>query len=422
MTSSFPSHRRRVARELLLAASLVLPVLVACSETQVAPALVPGSLVPGSRVTAPPTSPLVTTLTPFAEARAAFEAQPKVSEGLGPLFNEISCSRCHNLGGVGGSGIHATQLAGRSSESGFDPLLEQGGPGFATASVTLDTSSAEQRAIAGCKLSRDGEPLPDVANVYARRRTTALFGLGLVDATPDATFLALAAQQPPALRGRPAPVHSRETDAPALGKFGWKAQAPSLLQFAALALQVELGITNPLFPDEQAPSGNPALAAGCDLVPGLEDDGRIVRRLRDFLLQLEPVASLEPSAEARAGDVLFGELGCAGCHVRSLRSGPHPLAALSQREYWPYSDFLLHDMGANADGIAEGGAAPREMRTAPLWGLNRVSSPRLWHDGRAKTLEAAVLLHDGQAAPSRAAFGALSAEARGQLVAFLATL
>ncbi len=108
--------------------------------------------------------------------------------------------------------------------------------------------------------------------------------------------------------------------------------------------------------------------------------------------------------------------------MRSLRSGSHPLAALSEREYQPYSDFLLHDMGAAADGIAEGGAAPREMRTAPLWGLHRVGSPRLWHDGRAKTLEAAVLLHDGQGAAARAAFAELAPEARGQLLAFLATL
>jgi CxxC motif-containing protein (DUF1111 family) len=243
-----------------------------------------------------------------------------------------------------------------------------------------------------------------------------------VDATPDATFRALAERQPAAIRGRLAPVQDLERGVPALGKFGWKAQAPSLLQFSALALQVELGITNPLFPGEQVPSGDPALATGCDLVPGLEDDGSFVRQLRDFLLQLEPVAPLEQSAEARAGGVLFSELGCDGCHVRSLRSGPHPLAALSEREYQPYSDFLLHDMGPSADGIAEGGAGVREMRTAPLWGLHRVSSQRLWHDGRAKTLEAAVLLHDGQGAPARAAFRALAEPARGQLLAFLATL
>lgn len=410
-------------RRLALASFALL--LAACSEAKV----------PEARLAAPPGAvPALSTMvlstmvlsrpghaiTPFAEARAAFELARTVSDGLGPLFNELSCSRCHNSGGVGGAGIHATQLAGRSTAAGFDPLLEHGGPGFATASVTLDSGAAG--LIAGCKLSREGEPLPDMANVYARRRTTAIFGLGLVDATPDATFRALAERQPAAIRGRAAPVHDLATGAPALGKFGWKAQAPSLLQFAALAAQVELGITNPLFPGEQAPSGDAALAAGCDLVPGLEDDGRFVLQLRDFMLQLEPVAPREQSAEARAGDPLFTQLGCDGCHVRSLRSGPHSLASLSQREYQPYSDFLLHDMGAGADGIAEGAAAPREMRTAPLWGLHRLSSPRLWHDGRARSLEAAVLLHDGQGAPARAAFAALSAEARGQLLAFLATL
>jgi CxxC motif-containing protein (DUF1111 family) len=404
----------------LLAAPSFALLLATCSEAKVPDARLATPAAGAPEAPVPSLPAPVQPVTPFGEARAAFEAARTVSDGLGPLFNEISCSRCHNRGGVGGAGIHATQLAGRSTAAGFDPLLERGGPGFATASVTLDSSAAG--LIAGCKLSREGEVVPAAANVYARRRTTALFGLGLVDATPEATFRALAEQQPAAIRGRLAPVADLPTGSPALGKFGWKGQAPSLLQFAALAMQVELGITNPLFPSEQVPSGDPGLAAGCDLVPGLEDDGRFVQRLRDFMLQLEPVAPLPQSAEARAGDALFTTLGCDGCHVRSLRSGPHPLAALHEQEYRPYSDFLLHDMGAGADGIAEGGAAPREMRTAPLWGMHRAGSTRLWHDGRARTLEAAVLLHDGQAATTRDGFAALGAEARAQLLAFLATL
>ena len=357
------------------------------------------------------------------EARAAFERAFGVRDGLGPLYNEISCSRCHNRGGVGGSGIHAVTLAGKSENGAFDALIAQGGPHFASASVTLDQSEDERRAIPSCRLSREGEALPETASVVARRRTTALFGLGLVDATPDAVFIALAEDQAPQIRGRAASVTNRVTKRPAVGKFGWKAQAPSLFQFAAQAARVELGITNPLFPDEQAPLGDASLLAGCDLVPGLEDDGTLLEQLTAFMQRLEPVPPLEASPAARAGDALFSHVGCDGCHVRSLRSGPHPIPALSERQYHPYSDFLLHDMGALSDQIGgDGDASPREMRTAPLWGGHLVLSPRLWHDGRAKSFDTAIRLHSGQAAASRDAFMALASHEREQLIAFVATL
>jgi CxxC motif-containing protein (DUF1111 family) len=355
--------------------------------------------------------------------RAAFERTHSVLDGLGPLYNEASCSRCHNRGGVGGSGIFSVTMAGKSDGAAFDPLIEHGGPLYALASVTLGQSASERDAIPGCTLPRDGEQVPDAANVVARRRTTALFGLGLVDATPDGVFVELAARQPEAIRGRPARATDLVTGRGVLGKFGWKAQTPSLFQFAAQAALNELGITNPLFQSEQVPLGNAALASGCDLVDGLEDDGTFVRDLTDFMLRLEPIAPLTPNATATKGDALFTQLGCDGCHVRSLRSARHPIAALSEREYHPYSDFLLHDMGSLGDRIGgEGDAAPREMRTAPLWGGHLVSSPRLLHDGRAKSFDEAIRLHDGQGAAARDAFAALGAEQREQLGAFLGTL
>lgn len=410
-------------RRALLCFGTSLISLQACTEAKV----------PEARLSAPAAA--AATVAPLAAAtsgaaatskgrgRAAFERALGVRDGLGPMYNEASCSRCHNRGGVGGSGIFAVTVGGRSDGAAFDPLVERGGPLYALASVTLDQSASERAAIPLCDLPRDGEPVPREANVVARRRTTALFGLGLVDATPDSVFIELAAKQPEAIRGRPARVTDLVTGQPALGKFGWKAQTPSLFQFAAQAALNELGITNPLFPDEQVPFGNPALAAGCDLIGELEDDGTFVRELTDFMLRLDPIVPLARDAAAEEGDALFSQIGCDGCHARSLRSGPHSIAALSEREYHPYSDFLLHDMGSLADHIGgEGDAAPREMRTAPLWGGHVVTSPRLLHDGRAKSYDEAIRLHDGQGAAARDAFAALAPAQRDALLAFLATL
>jgi CxxC motif-containing protein (DUF1111 family) len=356
----------------------------------------------------------------FERGRAAFERARDVATGLGPLFNEIGCNRCHNRKGVGGAGLQSAVLAGRLEGGAFDPLTSQGGPSLAGNTLMLEAGVGA--LVPRCKLPRDGEPTPRDANVVTRRRTTPLFGLGLVDATPDAVFTELARRQPAAIRGRAARVRSFSTGQLAVGKFGWKAQAPSLHQFAGLALSMELGVTSPEFPTEQAPFGDPGWLVDCDPVPDPEDDGSAVEQMGDFMRLLAPIRPLEPDASARAGSALFDRVGCEGCHVRSLRSGPSPIAALSEKAYAPFSDFLLHDVGTLGDGIAEADAGPREMRTAPLWGTRLGGATRLLHDGRARSFEDAIERHAGQGASARAAFAALSERERQQLVAFLSTL
>src|SRR5438132_1232828 len=117
---------------------------------------------------------------------------------------------------------------------------------------------------------------------------------------------------------------------------------------------------------------------------------------------------------------LFPQTGCASCHVRSLTTGASPVAALQFQTFQPYSDFLLHDMGSLGDGIEQGQATGGEMRTAPLWGLRLFTA--FLHDGRAGTIEEAILAHDGQGRAARDRFAALPAEERVTLVAFLRTL
>jgi CxxC motif-containing protein (DUF1111 family) len=185
-----------------------------------------------------------------------------------------------------------------------------------------------------------------------------------------------------------------------------------------------MGITNPQFPTEQTGGVTASQLAPCDLVPGLEDDGEDVVHFTDFMTLLAPPTRGPTTVRSALGDVLFTTTGCAGCHVRSIFSGSSPIAALSNKEYHPFSDFLLHDMGTTlGDGVGNNGtAAPREMRTAPLWGLRSVNPTNLLHDGRATSLTDAILRHGGQALDSRNRFAALGSTATQNLLEFLNTL
>lgn len=358
----------------------------------------------------------------FDAGRAAFERSHEIASGLGPVFNDTACNRCHNKRGVGGAGIQVARVVGFAQGAEYDPLLAEGGPVLAQNTVMLEPRADIERLIPRCPLTRDGESVPARANVVARRRTTPLFGLGLVDATPDATFLELARQQPAAIRGRVPLVIDGATGQRVVGKLGWKGQSPSLQHFSGLALLLELGVTSRDFPDEQAPHGDAAALAACDAAPEPEAAPAEIAALTDFMRLLAPIAPLPGDAETRAGDVVFSELGCDGCHVRRLVSGKSPIGALSERAYAPFSDFLLHDMGALGDGVIEGDAGPREIRTAPLWGARLAGSTRLLHDGRARSFADAIAQHDGQGAAARRAFDVLGEQKRRQLLAFLATL
>jgi len=224
----------------------------------------------------------------------------------------------------------------------------------------------------------------------------------------------------------------------AVGRFGWS-QVPNLLQFSGDAYLNEMGITTPMFPNENCPQGNCAMLA-CDPVPGADDDLVDVDLFRDFMSFLAPptpggssrpypghgwrhfVGHAGPSSPQGPyqADRLFAQVGCADCHVPSLMSGPSAVTALRYKRFQPYSDFLLHDMGGLGDGIEQGQATGREMRTAPLWGLRLITT--FLHDGRAHSIEDAILAHDGQAGGARDRFSALSPAQKNALLAFLGAL
>jgi CxxC motif-containing protein (DUF1111 family) len=346
----------------------------------------------------------------FSASKVVFEEVEEAADGLGPTFNERACGNCHTQGDVGGAGDQFEVRAGRLANGVFDDLVKEGGQLFQIFGIGSE--------IPKCKVG--GEVPPHDANVVAKRRTTAIFGLGLVDATPDSTFVQLAAHEPLAIRGKVNMVHNIAAGRDTVGKFGWKSQNPTLFQFAGDAYLNEMGITNPEFPNENPPNGNPALIQGCDLVPGLEDDGEDVAFFTDFMRMLAPPSTHRLSADASEGDRVFSKLGCDGCHVRTLTSGKSDIDALSRKTYHPFSDFLLHDMGSLGDDIGNTGTAGlREMRTAPLWGLRALNQQNLLHDGRAHNLADAIAAHDGQGAAARDAFNAARESDQKKLIEFL---
>ena len=317
----------------------------------------------------------------FVAGQTLFEEVEGVTDGLGPVFNNNSCASCHSAPEVGGGSNILETRFGRMLNGQFDPMVEFGG------------SLIQQQGI-GVFNGVDfvGEVVPPQATIVAGRRTTPLFGLGLVGAVPDSTFAQIAAaeeQYTPDTAGRVNTVTDLATGNPIAGRFGWKCQHGSLFSFAADAYLNEMGITTPLEPNENCPQGNCALLAANPDTSSPNDDISDVQAFFNFMTLLAPPPQLSRSASAKRGLVTFAAIGCANCHLPVLQTGPNAIAALNKVTFFPFSDFLLHDMGSLGDGIAQPPAGQTEMRTAPLWGVRVLTS--FLHDGRASTLSQAIL-------------------------------
>jgi CxxC motif-containing protein (DUF1111 family) len=191
-----------------------------------------------------------------------------------------------------------------------------------------------------------------------------------------------------------------------------------LHQFAGDAYLNEMGITNPSFPHENLPQGQP-MPPGCDTVADPEDDGSGVTAFTNFMRFLAPAPRRPVTAQVQRGEQVFSEIRCASCHVPTMMTGPNPVAALSNKPVNLFSDLLLHDVGTG-DGIEQGQAKGDDFRTAPLWGLSRRG--RFMHDGRSKSFEEAILRHGVEAQIAVNGFGGLPPSDRDALLAFLGSL
>ena len=330
----------------------------------------------------------------FLAGRTLFDREFGFAEGLGgPRLNGDSCRACHTdpvVGGAGPRGVNVIRHGILNSNAEFTPP--------AVGTILHRTTALTENA---------NLPQPE-ANTFELRQTPHLFGLGLIESIPDETILAGA--DPTDADGDGITGRASFTDGGQLGRFGWKAQVPSVAEFVRDAVTAELGMTL-----EYVPGLTFGGIYDNDAVADPEFSAADAELLTTYLQLLAPPPRQAEAAseEALAGEGVFDTVGCAGCHVPSLEGseGPVPL----------YSDLLLHEiLPEGAMGIEDASANVREFRTSPLWGLAK-TAPYL-HSGAADTLDEAIRAHDGEATAVRESYEALSADDRAALLTFLGTL
>ena len=331
------------------------------------------------------------------------------AEGLGPGFNQDSCASCHALPIGGTSPITVTRFGAADKGAPFDPLDAEGGS-------LLQANSIAPECL---------EIVPANATIIADRITPSILGAGLVEAIDGSVIVA---NQSNGGTVHWVPILEDPTAPLAVGRFGWKSQLATLMSFSGDATLMEMGITNSVLQVENAPNGDTSLIPICDSVTDPEepvDNGvPYLERITDFQKFLAPPPQTPKSG--MSGEAIFTSIGCADCHRPEYTTGTSPEPGMSGVTFRPYSDFLLHDMGALGDGIAQGDALETEMKTPPLWGL-RIRGQFL-HDGRVlvqdlyQGVNDAVGWHFGDALPSSQAWNNLDKSEQDKVVAFLNSL
>jgi CxxC motif-containing protein (DUF1111 family) len=351
----------------------------------------------------------------FFAGRVVFDRVFVQEDGLGPIFNASACAECHEDPGSGGPGdeveIHFSNFSGTTC----DLLVAHGGnvlQDSATALLTFYTHYTK-------------EPAPNVTFQTGRRTTPDVLGFGLFENIPRATIVALA--DPNDANGDGISGRAHITADGSLGRFGRKAGDPSLDRFNAGAFLQEMGITNPENPEELNIGGH---VIGEDIDPAVDPVAEPeltageLTALNAFMRFLAPPKKLPLSNQAKAGKDVFKNIGCIGCHIETMTTGPSSVAALDRQPVNPFTDFLLHDIGTGgASDNCQGAATPAEFRTEPLTGL-RFSEEEVGflHDGSATTIEAAILRHGNEANTARLKFNALTGGQKNALLAYLRSI
>lgn len=383
------------------------------------------------------------------------------NNGLGPTFNSNSCSSCHSQPAIGGSSPAVNpqiQIANTNGATNTIPsFITLNGPvrearfKFATGPNGRITDTPDggvhslftiqgRRDAAGCQLAQPNFQRIVEQNNISFRIPVPVFGAGLIESINEDTILANQAAESSAARFLGISGHpNRSGNDGSITRFGWKAQNKSLMMFAGEAYNVEMGITNELFPNERGYPPNP-IPPSCLVNPTPEDGtnfdaGNTTQVLSDvvafsnftrFLDQPTPSCTGSGcSASIQNGRRLFIDVAkCAVCHTPKMTTGTSYAAALSNVQANLFSDLLVHNMGQGlADGISQGGAGPDEFRTAPLWGLGQ----RLFflHDGRTSDLLQAIEAHASQGSEANTViriFNGLTQSQKQDLLNFLRSL
>jgi CxxC motif-containing protein (DUF1111 family) len=378
-------------------------------------------------------------------------------DGLGPTFNRVSCSSCHTRDGRGRSPAEAggdmMSMLVRLSVPGIDA---HGGPkphpayGDQLQDRAIPGVPAEGRAVFRWTVVKGsfadgsayvlrkpeykfaklafGDLGPDI--LTSPRVAPQMIGLGLLEAIPEAEIRAGADpddKNGDGISGRVNEPWDFAFGKTALGRFGWKANQPSLRQQNAAAFNGDMGLTTSLFPATGCSEAQKACRKSPNGgQPEVEDE--FLRKLTLYTQTLAvPVRRKADDPAVKRGEMLFGDAGCTACHRPTWTAGVHEAPEVTHQTFHPFTDLLLHDMGEGlADGRPDFLANGREWRTPPLWGLGMIpvvnGHDELLHDGRARGPEEAILWHGGEAEKARERFKALPKADRDALVAFLRSL
>jgi CxxC motif-containing protein (DUF1111 family) len=376
-----------------------------------------------------------------------------INGGLGPIFNQNSCENCHVSNGRSPFPLDASDLRGfllRISIAGTgahgEPLaVPNFGGQLQTKAIFGQVAEAKLswQEVEEIKTFIDGEqitltkpvftlvdpymPLPNNV-LMSPRAAPAVIGLGLLEAIEESAIRGLADPNDlnnDGISGKINNVWDVLKQGFSIGRFGWKAGQPTLLQQTAAAYNNDMGITNPLFTTESS-EGQPQNDA-------LNDDPEIdmaTLKAASFYTQSLAVPQRRNTTDPSViqGRELFLEINCGSCHHPKFITGQHEYSFLSYQTIYPYTDLLLHDMGEGlADNRPDNEATGREWRTSPLWaiGLSKTvggQAANFLHDGRAKTLQEAIMWHGGEAENSKEAFRNLSKSKRDNIIKFLESL
>ncbi len=376
-----------------------------------------------------------------------------VNSGLGPVFNQNSCESCHVSNGKSSFPLSTDNTKGLLIRLSMPGTGAHGGPlpvpGFGgqlqtkavygkTAEAQLNWQEIEEiksfvdgeiYALRRFEFSYNNPYIPWPTGVLTSPRIApAIIGLGLLEAISEADLLANADpddKNADGISGRPNYGWNEQTQQKQIGRFGWKAAQPTLIQQSAAAYNNDMGITNPIFTKESS--------FGQLQYDKLNDDPEIdmnTLKVAAFYTQSLGVPKRRnwADAEVRQGKTLFTKIQCDACHKPKFVTGQHPeYPFLSNQTIYPYTDLLLHDMGeALADNRPDFEASGREWRTPPLWGIGLTktvgSHTNFLHDGRARNLEEAILWHGGEAEKSKEAFRKMSKTERTTLIRFIESL
>ncbi|HJQ68268.1 MAG TPA: di-heme oxidoredictase family protein [Blastocatellia bacterium] len=410
---------------LFFAAALALPFALSAVESQSAtnaPATQMDARLPDSDLfngfgLFQPTPPIDECTNPpvanrsFLDNLAIFEEREEVDEGLGPTYNDVACSSCHQAPVTG----HISQI------NEFRAADANGNPQPGTQTLIQDRAidaEAQERINTGL-------------SSHEFRSTRTVLGDGFVEAIANQTLINNVNAQPLAQRGQLRTVAVLEAPGQTrIGRFGHKSQHASLISFSADAYLNEMGITSPLQPNENNILG--VSSAPFDEVADPEDDGDDVEAFANFMRALRVPGRGPITADVTAGDSLFNAVGCAVCHTRQFTtSAPGTIinggdftvpAALGNKIIRPFSDFALHNIGTSGGIGGEAGVNDRfSTTTIALWGVR--TKHRFMMQGNAHTIFDAIQLHGGQAATARNNFNnGLNNTQKAQLIAFVLSL